>query len=209
MRAETIALLNAASLPMSAETIALLNAARAAASATSCRAVSPEHVLLALLSEPQSITTKLLTEAGIDVEVGLLESEARALNAPYLKLLGAERPWIIAKWAMTLDGKIFSVVPRADPDARTFPVLVRARNPEGKIGSGMLARIDLTLGDVIHLLGFDLHQVQATPSTSLPLTLYWQADGATDIDYTGYSVPTPLSISAWISSLISNRQAFI
>jgi diaminohydroxyphosphoribosylaminopyrimidine deaminase/5-amino-6-(5-phosphoribosylamino)uracil reductase len=40
------------------------------------------------------------------VEVGLLEEEARRLNAPYRKLLSTGRPWIIAKWAMTLDGKL-------------------------------------------------------------------------------------------------------
>ncbi|MBW3599237.1 MAG: bifunctional diaminohydroxyphosphoribosylaminopyrimidine deaminase/5-amino-6-(5-phosphoribosylamino)uracil reductase RibD [Planctomycetes bacterium] len=47
-----------------------------------------------------------LEEAGIEVRAGLLEDEARRLNAPYLKLIGKGRPWIIAKWAMTLDGKI-------------------------------------------------------------------------------------------------------
>ncbi len=47
-----------------------------------------------------------LQRAGIDVEVGLLEHEARALAAPYLKLVTTGRPWIIAKWAMTLDGKL-------------------------------------------------------------------------------------------------------
>jgi diaminohydroxyphosphoribosylaminopyrimidine deaminase/5-amino-6-(5-phosphoribosylamino)uracil reductase len=47
-----------------------------------------------------------LEAAGIAVEVGLLEPEARELNAPYLKLVSAARPWIIAKWAMTLDGKL-------------------------------------------------------------------------------------------------------
>lgn len=47
-----------------------------------------------------------LRSAGIAVDVGLLESEARHLNAPYLKLVETKRPWIIAKWAMTLDGKI-------------------------------------------------------------------------------------------------------
>jgi len=46
-----------------------------------------------------------LEAAGIEVEVGLLEAEARRLNAPYLKLLETGRPWILAKWAMTLDGK--------------------------------------------------------------------------------------------------------
>src|SRR5690349_4430227 len=49
---------------------------------------------------------KQLAAAGIDVELGLHEAEAQQLNAPYLKLLATGRPWIIAKWAMTLDGKI-------------------------------------------------------------------------------------------------------
>jgi len=47
-----------------------------------------------------------LQQAGIQVEVGLLESEARELNAPYLKRLSTGLPWVIAKWAMSLDGKI-------------------------------------------------------------------------------------------------------
>src|SRR5262249_17844273 len=47
-----------------------------------------------------------LEAAGIKVDVGLLEAEAKRLNAPYLKLVTTGRPWIIAKWAMTLDGKI-------------------------------------------------------------------------------------------------------
>ncbi|MEX2114386.1 MAG: bifunctional diaminohydroxyphosphoribosylaminopyrimidine deaminase/5-amino-6-(5-phosphoribosylamino)uracil reductase RibD [Pirellulales bacterium] len=47
-----------------------------------------------------------LQQAGIDVETGLLEAEAHDLNAPYRKLVISGRPWIIAKWAMTLDGKL-------------------------------------------------------------------------------------------------------
>jgi diaminohydroxyphosphoribosylaminopyrimidine deaminase/5-amino-6-(5-phosphoribosylamino)uracil reductase len=47
-----------------------------------------------------------LTAAGIPVEVGLGETAARRLNAPYLKLLATGRPYVHAKWAMTLDGKI-------------------------------------------------------------------------------------------------------
>ena len=47
-----------------------------------------------------------LEAAGIEVRTGLLEDEARRLNAPYLKLLETGRPWVIAKWAMTLCGKI-------------------------------------------------------------------------------------------------------
>jgi diaminohydroxyphosphoribosylaminopyrimidine deaminase/5-amino-6-(5-phosphoribosylamino)uracil reductase len=47
-----------------------------------------------------------LEAAGIAVEVGLREEEAQALNAPYRKLVTTGRPWVIAKWAMTLDGKL-------------------------------------------------------------------------------------------------------
>jgi diaminohydroxyphosphoribosylaminopyrimidine deaminase/5-amino-6-(5-phosphoribosylamino)uracil reductase len=49
-----------------------------------------------------------LRSAGIQVEIGPCEAAARALNAPYLKLISAGRPWVIAKWAMTLDGRIAS-----------------------------------------------------------------------------------------------------
>jgi diaminohydroxyphosphoribosylaminopyrimidine deaminase / 5-amino-6-(5-phosphoribosylamino)uracil reductase len=47
-----------------------------------------------------------LRDAGIEVDVGLHDDKARWLNAPYLKLLSTGKPWVIAKWAMTLDGKI-------------------------------------------------------------------------------------------------------
>src|SRR5579871_1062456 len=48
----------------------------------------------------------LLRSTGVDVEVGLMRDEAAWLNAPYLRRVVDRRPWIIAKWAMTLDGKI-------------------------------------------------------------------------------------------------------
>ncbi len=49
-----------------------------------------------------------LRAAGIDVEVGLLETEAARLVAPFVQLTKLRRPWFHAKWAMTLDGKIAS-----------------------------------------------------------------------------------------------------
>jgi len=48
----------------------------------------------------------ILREAGLDVMEHVLEKESRWLNAPYLTLLEKHRPWIHAKWAMTLDGKL-------------------------------------------------------------------------------------------------------
>ncbi len=47
-----------------------------------------------------------LRRAGIEVTVGVCRKEAERLNAPYVTRLTKKRPWIIGKWAMTLDGKI-------------------------------------------------------------------------------------------------------
>ncbi len=47
-----------------------------------------------------------LRAAGIDVHVGLHERQARQLNAPYLTRQHAGRPWVILKWAQSLDGRL-------------------------------------------------------------------------------------------------------
>ncbi len=46
-----------------------------------------------------------LTAAGVDVAVGCEADAARELNAPYWKRLTTGKPYVTAKWAMTLDGK--------------------------------------------------------------------------------------------------------
>ncbi|WP_203328959.1 bifunctional diaminohydroxyphosphoribosylaminopyrimidine deaminase/5-amino-6-(5-phosphoribosylamino)uracil reductase RibD [Candidatus Laterigemmans baculatus] len=47
-----------------------------------------------------------IAAAGIPIELGVGEAEVANLCAPYLKRVRTGRPWVIAKWAMTLDGKI-------------------------------------------------------------------------------------------------------
>jgi len=47
-----------------------------------------------------------LEAADIAVDVGLLADDAQRLLAPYRKLVTTGRPWVIAKWAMSLDGKM-------------------------------------------------------------------------------------------------------
>ena len=49
-----------------------------------------------------------LREANIEVEVGLLAAEVRRLAAPFCKLVEKKLPYVHAKWAMTLDGRIAS-----------------------------------------------------------------------------------------------------
>jgi len=45
-----------------------------------------------------------LRDAGVAVDVGVCEAEARELLAPYVTLRTRGRPWVICKWAQTADG---------------------------------------------------------------------------------------------------------
>ena len=47
-----------------------------------------------------------LRQAGVRVDVGLLAEQAAAVNAPFFKLVREHRPWVVLKWAQSLDGKI-------------------------------------------------------------------------------------------------------
>lgn len=47
-----------------------------------------------------------LVNAKIEVEIGVLAEECRHLIAPFTKLMTTRTPWVHAKWAMTLDGKL-------------------------------------------------------------------------------------------------------
>jgi len=49
-----------------------------------------------------------LRSNGLHVSVGVLAEDARELNAPFFKLIQTGMPYVTAKWAMTLDGKIAS-----------------------------------------------------------------------------------------------------
>ncbi|MBS3820472.1 MAG: bifunctional diaminohydroxyphosphoribosylaminopyrimidine deaminase/5-amino-6-(5-phosphoribosylamino)uracil reductase RibD [Phycisphaerae bacterium] len=47
-----------------------------------------------------------LRQAGVDVQVGCGETDARELMRAYIKLRTQRRPWVIAKWAQTADGYV-------------------------------------------------------------------------------------------------------
>lgn len=69
----------------------------------------PKRVVIAMRDPFPAVAGQgiaLLKESGIEVDVGVLREESEQLNAPYLKLLHQQRPWVTAKWAMTMDGSI-------------------------------------------------------------------------------------------------------
>lgn len=61
------------------------------------------------LIDPNPLTSgrgkQCLLEAGIKVVEGVLNEEAKKVNAPFFKLMTTGMPYVIAKWAMSLDGK--------------------------------------------------------------------------------------------------------
>jgi len=89
---------------------------------------------------------KRLRDAGIDVTEGVLEAEARALNARYERHLDSEFPHTIAKWAMTLDGKIADVDRGSryitGPDSRRLVHEIRGSVDAIVVGIGTLLADD-------------------------------------------------------------------
>ena len=49
---------------------------------------------------------KILEENGIEVRTGLFEDRARYLNRVFIKFITERRPWVVMKYAMTMDGHI-------------------------------------------------------------------------------------------------------
>jgi diaminohydroxyphosphoribosylaminopyrimidine deaminase/5-amino-6-(5-phosphoribosylamino)uracil reductase len=49
---------------------------------------------------------ELIRRAGIELTVGVCVAEAQRLTAPFVTLMTQGRPYVHAKWAMTLDGRI-------------------------------------------------------------------------------------------------------
>ena len=80
-----------------------------------------------------------LQAAGIVVQLGLLTAEAESLNGPYRKRILRGRPWILAKWAMTLDGKMATRTGHSQwissPASRQFVHQVRGRMDAILIGA--------------------------------------------------------------------------
>ena len=67
------------------------------------------HVVIGTLDPNPQVAgrgVRMMQEAGIEVTVGILETECRALNKRFFCLQEQHRPYVILKWAETADGYI-------------------------------------------------------------------------------------------------------
>lgn len=87
-----------------------------------------------------------LAKAGVQTAVGIAEAEAADLIAPFRKLMQQGRPWIIAKWAMSLDGKIAAADGSSQwisgPESRAEVHKLRGRVDAVLVGRGTARRDD-------------------------------------------------------------------
>ena len=83
---------------------------------------------------------RMLREAGIEVEVGVLEQEAKRLNAAYFKYTTTGMPLVSLKAAMSLDGKIATATGESQwitgEKARAEGHRLRARHDAVLVGVG-------------------------------------------------------------------------
>jgi diaminohydroxyphosphoribosylaminopyrimidine deaminase / 5-amino-6-(5-phosphoribosylamino)uracil reductase len=87
----------------------------------------------------------VLAAAGIAIAGPILEGAARSLIAPFMSYLAGRRPWVLAKWAQSLDGKIATSAGESQwitgEEARRRSHLERAR------ADGILVGVGTVLAD--------------------------------------------------------------
>lgn len=100
-----------------------------------------EHVAVGEWIDVGGAVVEMVSLADIEVVCMVPGSYLRAIA------LGSEvRVSFEALPDLEVVGKVSAIIPRADPQARTFPVKARIQNPEGQIGVGMLARVVFVAG---------------------------------------------------------------
>jgi len=87
-----------------------------------------------------------LRDAGIDVTLGLLAPQAAELIAPFATRARLGRPYVIAKWAQSLDGKLVTRAGRSKwiscPQSRRYVHRLRAGVDAILVGAGTVAADD-------------------------------------------------------------------
>ena len=115
-----------------------------------------------------------LRSAGIEVEVGVLEEECRDLNRAFFKWVTTGIPWVVLKWAQSLDGTMATASGHSQwisgPEALKYAHALRAESDAVLVGRETVALDDSRL-TVRLVKGRDPLRVVLDTTLSLPLDL--------------------------------------
>lgn len=124
-----------------------------------------------------------LRAAGIEVEIGLLEAQARRLNEAFIKHRTTGLPFVIAKFAMSLDGKIATRTGDSkyltNPQSREYVHRIRDQVDAILVGAGTIRADDPLLTTRLAEGGKNPLRVVLDTRLSLPLTAQVVATTAT------------------------------
>ncbi len=106
--------------------------------------------VVAAVTDPNPITRgkgfRRLRQGGVLVRNGILAAEALRLNAPFFKVHTEGLPWVLAKWAMSLDGKIAARTGDSEwitsDESRSASRIIRGRGQAVIVGVGTILRDD-------------------------------------------------------------------
>lgn len=137
-----------------------------------------------------------LQEAGIEVVAGVLEAESRKVLGPFLKRMEKKKPWIIAKWAMTLDGKIATATGDSkwisNEDSRAIVHQIRSRVDAIMVGIGTVLADDPMLN-----VRLESHEL-SSPNRSPALRVVCDSTARTPLDSklvaTAREIPTLIAV---------------
>lgn len=106
-------------------------------------AARPARVIVAMLDPAEHAKgagVEALRNASITVEVGPGQTAAQRLTEPYTHRVTTETPWVIAKWAQTVDGRIATRTGESRwisaPSSRRFVHRLRSRVDAVMVGIG-------------------------------------------------------------------------
>ena len=138
----------------------------------------------------------MLREAGIEVVVGILEQQCRALNRHFLTAHTTGRPWVQLKWAQTADGFI-ALPPDAgeNPLRMSTPVTMRLMHRQRALCDAIVvgaatARIDNPSLTTRQWPGRSPLRVVLSRNLSFPENLNLLIDGLPTIVYNGVKSET-------------------
>jgi len=174
---------------------------------------------------------ELLRRAGVAVEMAGKSLARTCLEAagPFVTWIGKERPWLVAKWAMSLDGRIATATGASrwitPPECRLLAHRLRASVDAVMVGLGTVKADDPAL-TVRHCQGSDPLPVVVDPGGDIPreagllaragqgdLVLIVEEGGpspAAAAELTGLgaellSLPAPLDLAAALGELWRRR----